>query len=208
MSFVCAVPFIMHAVDAGTGRLRADPFWNEERSLHFNHVAFICIALQLYAMFLVKLSICCYLLALNFSRTFRAIIWLITLVVVTFNLIMPLLLQFCYCRPYYHRWHADIVPECWPKRVMEVTEYAQTASNISIDLVSRQCPGDVGLLTSLRYMLLLRLFTYARQTSRNRCVSTLESCSYWRSCEYPKRCLRGDRSDYLAAALVPQSSNS
>jgi hypothetical protein len=135
-SFVCNIPFILRCVDAGAGRLKADPFWTPELYLNLRHWQFVSIALQTYGMFFVKLSICNYLLCLNFSPRFRIIMWIITVIVVTFNLGLPLLLQFASCRPYYYRWHADIVPECWPGRLLIVTEYAQIISNITTDLVS------------------------------------------------------------------------
>lgn len=104
--------------------------------MEFIRLQFITISLQMYGMFLVKLSVCVYLLALNFSRRFRMIMWFITLVVVTFNLVMPLLMHFASCRPFYYRWHPELEPECWPIEIGTFTEYAQISSNIVIDLVS------------------------------------------------------------------------
>lgn len=138
MSFVCNIPFVIFGVHAGAGRLLSDPFWASHRIHTSNHFQFISISLQMNAMFLVKLSVCAYLLALNFSRRFRGIMWLVTLIVVIFNLIMPLLFCFWSCRPYYFRWHPEIVPECWPEMVGTVAEYAQIVSNICTDLVSRE----------------------------------------------------------------------
>jgi hypothetical protein len=136
MSFVCNIAFVIRGVYAGAGRLVADPFWTSDRTYTFIHFQFISICLQMYAMFLVKLSVCTYLLALNFSRKFRVIMWIVTLIVVIFNLAMPLLFHFWSCRPYYFRWNPEIVPECWPEIVGTVTEYAQIVSNICTDLVS------------------------------------------------------------------------
>ena len=137
---------MLRCVEAGAGRLKADPFWTPERSLNYIHWQFVAIALQTYAMFFVKLSICSYLLALNFSPRFRVIVWIIAIIVVTFNLLMPFLLQFVSCRPFNYRWHADMVPECWPEMLVAVTEYAQIISNISTDLVSRYYVIQIRLL--------------------------------------------------------------
>ncbi|KAF1975321.1 hypothetical protein BU23DRAFT_459433 [Bimuria novae-zelandiae CBS 107.79] len=139
-SFVCNIPFIIRAANAGAGRFMADPFWTADRTSTFIQFEFITICLQMYAMFLVKLSICSYLLALDFSRKFRVIIWFITSIVVTFNLIMPLLMHFASCRPFYFRWNPEIEAECWPMMVGKVTEYAQIVSNICTDLVYASAP--------------------------------------------------------------------
>lgn len=136
MSFVCNIPFVLLGVHAGAGRLISDPFWASHSFYPSIRFEFISISLQMSAMFLVKLSVCTYLLALNFSRMFRVIMWLVTLIVVIFNLIMPLLFHFGACRPYYFRWTPEVVPECWPDTVGTVAEYAQIVSNICIDLVS------------------------------------------------------------------------
>ncbi|KAL5385306.1 hypothetical protein DPSP01_004765 [Paraphaeosphaeria sporulosa] len=140
MNFVCNIPFGILCVRAGAGRLVSDPFWASHRVYTTIHFEFISINLQMNAMFLVKLSVCTYLLALNFSRRFRVIMWLVTLIVVMFNLIMPLLFNFWSCQPYYFRWHPEIVPECWPEMVGMVAIYAQIVSNICTDLVYASAP--------------------------------------------------------------------
>ncbi|KAJ4288112.1 hypothetical protein N0V90_012129 [Kalmusia sp. IMI 367209] len=140
MSFVCNIPFVLRSAHGGMGRLKADPFFTPDRILTFNHLQFISICLQMYAMFLVKLSVCCYLLPLNFSRKFRIIMWIVTLIVVTFNLVMPALLHFAYCRPYYYRWNPSIKPDCWNHTVGSTAEYAQVFSNIATDLVYASAP--------------------------------------------------------------------
>ena len=87
-------------------------------------------------MFLVKASICAYLMALDFGRSYRILIWTSVVIVVLCNFIMMLILHFAYCRPYYSRWDFTVKQECWPAAVSEATAYVQIASNIFTDLVS------------------------------------------------------------------------
>jgi len=100
------------------------------------HVIFITQCLNVYAMFLVKASICAYLMALDFGRNYRILIWISVVVVVLCNFIMMLILHFAYCRPYYSRWDFSVKGECWPAAVSEATAYVQIASNIFTDLVN------------------------------------------------------------------------
>jgi hypothetical protein len=62
----------------GAGRLLSDPFWQPdtvEKMVYQNRLVFAAQLLNVYAMWIVKLSICTYLLALNFSRGYRWVIW-------------------------------------------------------------------------------------------------------------------------------------
>jgi hypothetical protein len=66
----------------GAGRLMSDPFWQPdtvEKMVYQNHLVFASQLLNVYAMWIVKLSICTYLLVLNFSREYRWVIWVSTL---------------------------------------------------------------------------------------------------------------------------------
>lgn len=118
------------------GYAKDDDYWTPERLSRFNHTAFISICMETCAMFLVKLSICSYLLGLNFSRKFRIVIWIVVLVVLVFGLVLPSLLHYFYCQPYYYSWTPGVKPHCWPQAVGTVAEYAQIVSNIATDLVS------------------------------------------------------------------------
>jgi len=109
-------------------------------------------------MFLVKASICAYLMALDFGRSYRFVIWTSIVIVVPCNFIMMLILHFAFCRPYvsaekdgirtghtltfafaasqYSRWDNTVQGVCWPAAVGEALAYAQIGSNIFTDLVS------------------------------------------------------------------------
>jgi hypothetical protein len=60
------------------GRLLSDPFWQPdavEKMVYQNHLTFIAQLLNVYGMWVIKMSICAYLLALNFSKEYRWVVW-------------------------------------------------------------------------------------------------------------------------------------
>jgi hypothetical protein len=62
----------------GAGRLLGDPFWQPnavDKMILQNHLTFAAQLCNIYGIFVVKLSICAYLLALNFSKTYRWVVW-------------------------------------------------------------------------------------------------------------------------------------
>lgn len=141
LNFISCIPFAILAANGGQGRLMADPWWlipgKTSRQLH---VIFISQCLNVYAMFLVKASICAYLMALDFGRSYRIIIWFSVAIVVLCNFIMMLILHFAYCRPYWSRWDFTVQGKCWPDAVSEITAYLQIASNVVTDLIYAAAP--------------------------------------------------------------------
>ncbi|KAF2127821.1 hypothetical protein P153DRAFT_294851 [Dothidotthia symphoricarpi CBS 119687] len=128
---------------AGTGRLLRDPFWNIERMVYNNHLTFASQLLNVYGMFVVKLSICAYLLALNFSKRYRKVIWGTVAFVTVFNFLLPVTQHFGLCRPLASRWDITIVApikQCWPQIVRIGIAYTQAISNIVTDLVYATAP--------------------------------------------------------------------
>jgi hypothetical protein len=62
----------------GAGRLLDDPFWStnrDEKMAYQNKLSFASQMLNIYGIFVVKLSICAYLLILNFSKRYRKVVW-------------------------------------------------------------------------------------------------------------------------------------
>ncbi|KAF2849533.1 hypothetical protein T440DRAFT_555830 [Plenodomus tracheiphilus IPT5] len=125
----------------GAGRLLEDPFWQPnavDKMIYQNHLTFASQLLNVYGMWVVKLSICVYLLALNFSRGYRRG----TVVFVTvFNFILPVIQHFGLCRPLASRWDTRIIDkQCWPQTVRISIAYTQAISNIITDLVYATAP--------------------------------------------------------------------
>ncbi|KAF2027633.1 hypothetical protein EK21DRAFT_102349 [Setomelanomma holmii] len=141
LNFIGCIPYAIFAANGGQGRLMADPWWLVSgRTSNELHVIFISQCLNVYAMFLVKASICAYLMALNFGKSYRIIIWISVVVVVLCNFVMMMILHFAYCRPYYSRWDFSVKGKCWPEAVSETTAYVQIASNIFTDLIYAAAP--------------------------------------------------------------------
>ncbi|KAJ4295035.1 hypothetical protein N0V90_007043 [Kalmusia sp. IMI 367209] len=141
LNFTACIPFALLAVKGGQGRLMADPWWLVPGHTQYElHMIFIGQCLNVYSMFLVKASICAYLMALNFGPSYRILIWISVVIVVLCNFIMMLILHFAFCRPYYSRWDFSVKQECWPEAVSEGTAYAQIASNIITDLIYAAAP--------------------------------------------------------------------
>lgn len=162
----------------------ADPWWLVPgRTSSELRVIFIGQCLNVYAMFLVKASICAYLMALDFGRSYRFVIWTSVVVVVLCNFVMMLILQFAFCRPYvsaekrgvrtgniltfafaasqYSRWDNTVQGVCWLAVVGEAMAYAQIGSNIFTDLVSIKTRKP-SLLSSLHQIYVAAPIVYLR----------------------------------------------
>ncbi|KAH9876723.1 hypothetical protein J1614_003855 [Plenodomus biglobosus] len=141
LNFTSCIPFAIFAAHGGQGRLMADPWWLIPGHTSYElRIIFITQCLNVYAMFLVKASICAYLMALDFGPSYRVIIWISVAIVVSCNFIMMLILHFAYCRPYWSRWDFSVQGKCWPDAVSEVTAYLQIVSNIVTDLIYAAAP--------------------------------------------------------------------
>jgi hypothetical protein len=60
------------------GRLLRDPFWQPdvtEKMAYQNHLTFTAQLLNVYGMWVIKMSICTYLLNLHFSKEYRWVVW-------------------------------------------------------------------------------------------------------------------------------------
>ena len=124
----------------GRGRLLRDPYWTVERKIRQNHITYIGQIMNVYGMYIVKLSICGYLLALNFSRNYRWVIWGTVVFVTIFNFVLPATQHFGLCRPIESRWNIHIKGKCWPQKVRISIAYTQAISNIVTDLIYATAP--------------------------------------------------------------------
>ena len=125
----------------GAGHLQRDPFLTVIQRVRLQKLLFLGQIFNMYAMFLVKLSICTYLLALNFSRTYRHLIWTTSLFVLVFNFIFPSVSLWGLCRPLAARWDSRITKKsCWPVTVRIAFGYMQSISNITTDVMFATAP--------------------------------------------------------------------
>ena len=75
---IAAISVTIAAGFNGAGRLLRDPFWQPSavgKMVYVNRLTFASQLLNVYGMWVVKVSICAYLLALNFSKGYRWVIW-------------------------------------------------------------------------------------------------------------------------------------
>jgi hypothetical protein len=88
--------------------------------------------LNLYGMALVKLSICAYIFMLNFSKSFRILIWVSVVVHVGLNFIFPTIILFGECTPYTKHW--DITGtqpgSCWSTKPKVISGMIIIESNL------------------------------------------------------------------------------
>lgn len=92
------------------------------------------------AMAFVKASISAYLIALNFSPKYRAVIWCSIVLVALTNFIMPFIILFFNCRPLSLRWNKKQPGVCWPRTVNAASGYTQSVSNIITDIIYTSSP--------------------------------------------------------------------
>lgn len=115
---------------------------------------------NLYGMALIKLSICAYILMLDFSNVYRAIIWLSVIVHLAMNFVFPSVILLGECRPISKHWDGagaqldtcwssqprvisgkDLVLLCSQARLTQVFPgYSGAATNICTDLVYAIAP--------------------------------------------------------------------
>lgn len=92
-------------------------------------------------MWVVKLSICAYLLALDFSKRYRRVIWGTFVFVTVFNFILLVIQHFGLCRPLASRWDTRTKDkQCWSQTVRTSIAYSQAISNIVTDLIYATAP--------------------------------------------------------------------
>ena len=189
LNFLSCVPFAVLSANSGQGRLMQDPWWLEPgRTSNELRYIFITQCLNVYAMFLVKASICAYLMTLGFGRSYRVFIWVSVVIVVSCNFIMMLVLHFASCRPLYSRWDASVDGKCWPKVAGETVAYVLIASNIFTNLASYFCHVLLksGNLILVRSLLLRQLFTLDTCNSVNRPNGVQELFSSLRWCKHAR----------------------
>ena len=126
---------VILAAYSGYGRYDDDPFLTPERRMNAVRYMFYSAAICVFSVFLAKLSICSFLMVLNFSKGFRYVIWASIFAVITFNGIWGLINTVGYCWPIAVRWDPHVKGKCWPIRERGWSMWTQSAANISIDIV-------------------------------------------------------------------------
>lgn len=137
MLAVAGAVFGYKMAEVGAGRHVWDPILSVPGNMEkFLKYLWIGQLLNLYGMALVKLSICAYILMLNFSKPFRILIWISMAVHILTNFVFPTIILFGECTPYTAHWDLAAPPgSCWPTKPKVVSGYLGAATNIVTDLI-------------------------------------------------------------------------
>ncbi|KAH6864661.1 Alpha/Beta hydrolase protein [Alternaria alternata] len=128
--------------EVGGGRHIWDPMLTPRNLETYLYYLWLGQLLNLYGMALVKLSVCAYIFMLDFSRTFRIIIWASVVIHVLVNVVFPTVILFGECTPYTKHWDvAGTKPgSCWSATPRVISGYSGAAVNILTDLLYTMAP--------------------------------------------------------------------
>jgi hypothetical protein len=143
--------------EVGGGRHIYDPIFKEPRNLEkYMRYLWFGQLLNLYGMALVKLSICTYIFMLNFSKSFRALIWVSVVVHISLNFIFPSIILFGECTPYTKHWDiAGTQPgHCWstkPKVISGMMKHTPLECYCAYNTCSGYMGAATNIFTDLIY---------------------------------------------------------
>ena len=112
MDISCAA-FRWKIVQYGQGRHIEDPSISKPNDvLDYSYYLWIIQIVNLIGVAILKFSICAYLLALKFSRVYLSFVWASILMVLVFNLLIPIMSVFCYT-PIEANWNHAVQGKCF-----------------------------------------------------------------------------------------------
>jgi hypothetical protein len=87
---------------------------------------------NLYGMALIKLSICAYILMLDFTRAYRVIIWLSVVVHISINFVFPSVILLGECQPISKHWDVEGTQpgSCWGDKPRVISGKHQPSMNV------------------------------------------------------------------------------
>ncbi|KAJ4301340.1 hypothetical protein N0V90_003432 [Kalmusia sp. IMI 367209] len=150
----------------GQGRHILDPSISKPHDiLEYSYYLWIAQILNLIAVTILKWSICAYLLALPFGLIYKIIVWGSVVMVLVFNLTMPMLGLFA-CKPFEANWNKGLKGKCFYKGGMGIT-YDYYSIRIAMDLLTftSYCQGVSNILTDIVYIVAPILYLSTVQLS-------------------------------------------
>ncbi|KAF1969998.1 hypothetical protein BU23DRAFT_557171 [Bimuria novae-zelandiae CBS 107.79] len=121
-------------VDNGLGRHFKDPSITRDMIMTYSYWLWINQTINIVAVAVLKWSICAYLLVLDFSTVYRAIVWFSILVITGINFLAPVFTLFG-CAPLEANWNRGITEKkCWAVGNLPLS-YSQGVVNILTDVV-------------------------------------------------------------------------
>jgi hypothetical protein len=131
---------VILAAYSGYGRMDDDPYLTTERRSVALRYMYLSSTLCVYSMFIANLSICAFLMILNFSKGFRYVLWTSVVIIVIFHGICGTINVFGGCWPIAVRWDPNVKGKCWPLAERLWSVNMQSAANIIIDLIYAASP--------------------------------------------------------------------
>ncbi|KAJ4989764.1 integral membrane protein [Stagonosporopsis vannaccii] len=132
--------FAYKTAEVGGGRHVWDPIQTPENLEQYLRWLWFGQLFNLYGMALIKLSICAYILMLDFSRAYRVIIWLSVVIHVGINFVFPSIILLGECQPISKHWNLAGPGSCWGDKPRVISGYSGAATNILTDLIYTVAP--------------------------------------------------------------------
>ena len=105
--------FAYKTAEVGGGRHVWDPIQTPANLERYLKWLWFGQLFNLYGMALIKLSICAYILMLDFSRAYRIVIWLSVVLHVGINFVFPSIILLGECQPISKHWDVAAPGTCW-----------------------------------------------------------------------------------------------
>ncbi|KZM28161.1 uncharacterized protein EKO05_0005837 [Ascochyta rabiei] len=118
----------------GAGKHAWDPSVTPQDIAKYLQYLWFAQTFNLTSMAALKFSICAFMLQLDFSKTFRMLIWVSVVVHAGFNVVFPYIIVFVECGPIAKHWDNALPGYCWGPKARLVSGYCGAASNIVSDL--------------------------------------------------------------------------
>ncbi|KAF1362268.1 hypothetical protein EJ07DRAFT_107596 [Lizonia empirigonia] len=100
----------------GAGKHAWDPSVTEDDLKKYLEYLWFGQYFNLTAMTALKFSICAFMLQLDFSKTYRLLIWLTVAVHAGLNMVFPYIILFGECDPIARHWDLKLSGHCWDAR--------------------------------------------------------------------------------------------
>lgn len=88
-------------------------------------------------MALIKLSICAYILMLDFSRAYRIVIWLSVVIHIGINFVFPSIILLGECQPISKHWNLAAPGSCWGDKPRVISGMLQEQQEIEGTLLTK-----------------------------------------------------------------------
>jgi hypothetical protein len=125
---------------SGEGKVDADPFLTPAMRIKATFYVHTGGSLNVYALFFAKISICTYLLGLDFSPFYRHLVYCSIVLVLICNLILLLVAHWASCTPIQAKWDPNVEGSCWSTEYNIAATYIQGATNVLTDILYAAAP--------------------------------------------------------------------